>query len=302
MIQRPSSDLNHPWRISEVNVILNQIKDNVSAALFTSNSLTNFCLTFRNQSYWYLLVQNLRPIELRRDAGCVAQNAITRRMPLISRLRQFVSPQRIRDWVIAAEALWYDVWHDVRTRADPGEEELSITGDLSRGFWYRPVRPATGRALLDDLPIQSYSDYTFVDIGSGKGRMLLMAADYPFRRIEGIELRKDLHGAAIDNVRRYRNFKAKTARPPINCINDDATSYEFPSGNLVLYFFNPFNEEIMQRILDRLDASVLQNPRDVILIMLYPQFTASVEGMKTMRRLRESGHYRLYRSEIGMRP
>lgn len=221
-------------------------------------------------------------------------------MPLLAQLRQFVNPQKIRDWVIAIEALWYDIRHDVRTRADRGEEELSVTGDLSRGFWYRPVRPATARALLGDLPIGNYSNYSFVDIGSGKGRMLLIAADYPFKRIEGIELRKDLHDAAVNNVRRYRNFKAKITRPTIECINEDATSYEFPGGNLVLYFFNPFNEEIMQKILDRLDASLLQNPRDVILIMLYPQFTASVDAMKTMRRLRDSGHYRLYRSGVAV--
>ncbi len=219
-------------------------------------------------------------------------------MPLFPYLRRFTNALKIRGWIIAAEALWYDVRHNVRTRADKSEEELSLTGDLSRGFWYRPVRPATARALLDDLPIASYADYTFVDVGSGKGRMLLMAADYPFRRIAGIEFRKDLHDTAIDNVRHYRSFKGKTERPPIECINIDATSYEFPNGNLVLYFFNPFNEEVMGKILNRLDLSLMQNPRDVLLIMLYPQFTSSADGMKTMRRLKETGHYRLYRSSV----
>jgi SAM-dependent methyltransferase len=217
-------------------------------------------------------------------------------MPIFNYLRQFAGPRKIWGWVIAAEEWWYDVRRNVRTRADRAEEELSIAGDLSRGFWYRPVRPATGRSLLGDLPIQDYSDYTFVDVGSGKGRMLLMAADYPFRRIEGIELRKDLHDAAVGNIRQYKNFRAKSTRPPIGCINMDATNYEFPEGNLVLYFFNPFNEEVMQKILNRLDASLMQDPRDVILIMLYPQFTSSADGLATMQLLKDTGHCRFYRS------
>lgn len=219
-------------------------------------------------------------------------------MRLFTHLQQFTNSFKMRHWIIAAEAFWYDVRHNVQTRADKGEEERSLTGDLSRGFWYRPVRPATARALLGDLPIQNYSDYTFVDVGSGKGRMLLMAADYPFRRIEGIEFRKDLHDTAVENIRQYRRFKAKAACSPIECINMDATSYDFPDGNLVLYLFNPFNEEVMQKMLNRLEASLTRNPRDVILIMLYPQFASSADSMKTMRRLKETGRYRLYRSSV----
>ena len=211
-------------------------------------------------------------------------------------MKQLANIQRIRDWVITAEAWWYDVRHNVRTRADRGEEELSITGDLSRGFWYRPVRPATARALLNDLPIQDYSDYTFVDFGSGKGRMLLMAANYPFRRIEGVELRKDLHDAAVDNLRRYRKSTKKFPRRRIQCLNMDATSYDFPDENMVLYFFNPFGEEIMQKILNRLDLSLTQNPRDIILVMLYPQFASPADGLMNVKRLKETGHYRFYRS------
>ena len=211
-------------------------------------------------------------------------------------MKQLANIERIRNWAITAEALWYDIRHNVRTRADKAEEELSLTGDLSRGFWYRPVRPATARALLNDLPIQDYSDYTFIDFGSGKGRMLLMAADYSFRRIEGIELRKDLHDAAVDNLQRYRNSNKKCSQRRIECLNMDATGYQFPDGKMVVYFFNPFGEEIMQNILNRLDLSLTQNPRDVILVMLYPQFASPADGMVNVRRLKETGHYRFYRS------
>ena len=57
-----------------------------------------------------------------------------------------------------------------------------------------------------------FQEFTFIDIGSGKGRVLMMAADYPFRRILGIELLPDLHRAAQENLNRDEILL--TARQP----------------------------------------------------------------------------------------
>jgi hypothetical protein len=62
--------------------------------------------------------------------------------------------------------------------------------------------------MLRDLPIPDVSGYTFIDMGSGKGRMLLLAAEPPFRRIIGVEFASDLDALARSNVKTYRNPKA----------------------------------------------------------------------------------------------
>src|ERR1017187_10137955 len=73
---------------------------------------------------------------------------------------------------------------------------------------YQPTESALFHEMLEVLRQQSHSDFhdfVFIDLGSGKGRTLLMASDYPFRRIVGVELLPALHRAAQENLSRYRS-------------------------------------------------------------------------------------------------
>jgi len=105
--------------------------------------------------------------------------------------------------------------------------------------------------VVRSLPISNYSDYTFVDIGSGK---------------------------AVESVRRFRQPKIKCSQ--IECVLEDATRYHLPSGKLVVYVFNPFGADVMSQVLRRLDESAEQDPREIILVYVYPKFGSQ---MKTMR-------------------
>jgi hypothetical protein len=64
---------------------------------------------------------------------------------------------------------------------------------------YQPTEPAIFRKMMAILKID-FREFSFIDIGSGKGRVLLMASDYPFRRILGIELLPALHAVAEKNL------------------------------------------------------------------------------------------------------
>ena len=41
--------------------------------------------------------------------------------------------------------------------------------------------------------------FTFVDFGAGKGRVLMMACEYPFKQVIGVELSRKLHATASRN-------------------------------------------------------------------------------------------------------
>jgi tRNA G46 methylase TrmB len=69
---------------------------------------------------------------------------------------------------------------------------------------YQPTDPALFQEIMASLPIE-FEQFTFVDLGSGKGRTLLMASEYPFKRIVGVELIAELHRAAEENIRDYRS-------------------------------------------------------------------------------------------------
>lgn len=125
---------------------------------------------------------------------------------------------------------------------------------------YQPTEPALFQEMMASLPID-FDGFTFIDLGSGKGRTLLMASHYPFRRIVGVELIAELHRAAEENIRKYQNPAQRCCQ--IESIAADARKYEFPAEPLVLYLFNPLPERALGEVLERLHKSLARAPRPV---------------------------------------
>jgi SAM-dependent methyltransferase len=123
---------------------------------------------------------------------------------------------------------------------------------------YQPTDPAAFHEMMLLAGID-FPQYTFIDIGSGKGRVLLMAADYPFRRIIGVELLPALHQVAKRNIAKY-------IQQPRRCLNlqstlENATDFVFPEEPLVVYLFNPLGEVDLIRLTKNLNQSLKKNPR-----------------------------------------
>ena len=97
----------------------------------------------------------------------------------------------------------YDWDHRVNTTSGAvGWRERLLGGFHSA---YQPTEPGVFREMLEGLQQQTaidFRDFIFVDLGSGKGRTLLMVSDYPFRRIIGIELLPSLHQIALEKDRK----------------------------------------------------------------------------------------------------
>jgi SAM-dependent methyltransferase len=123
---------------------------------------------------------------------------------------------------------------------------------------YQATDPALFREMMASLPIE-FDKFTFVDLGSGKGRTLLMASEYPFRRIMGVELIAELHRAAEENIRVYHSATERCTQ--IESLLGDAREFEFPEEPLVLYLFNPLPERALSEVLQRLEKSLARVPR-----------------------------------------
>jgi SAM-dependent methyltransferase len=132
---------------------------------------------------------------------------------------------------------------------------------------YQPTEPALFREMMASLPIE-FDTFTFVDLGSGKGRTLLMASEYPFRKIVGVELIDELHRAAEENIRAYRSPTQRCQH--IESILADAREFEFPEDPLVLYLFNPLPHPAFSEVLLRLRKSVERVPRKVWIVYHNP--------------------------------
>jgi SAM-dependent methyltransferase len=136
---------------------------------------------------------------------------------------------------------------------------------------YQPTDPALFRQMMAELPI-AFPEFTFIDIGSGKGRTLLMASEYPFKKIVGVELIAELHRVAEENVARYREETkaAEPARSPIETLRLDARDFAFPETPLVLYLFNPLPEPGLRQVIRNLEGSLVTLPRPVWIVYHNP--------------------------------
>jgi SAM-dependent methyltransferase len=141
--------------------------------------------------------------------------------------------------------------------------DLTIEGDNARhGVCHIACDPEEFAAAIADLK-SDLAEYTFVDFGSGKGRALMMATDYPFRRIIGVEFAAELHATAMANL-------AIRPDPRIELINADATRYELPPTPLVLFLFNPFDASVVAEVARRALASWNENPRSMYVVYVNP--------------------------------
>lgn len=155
----------------------------------------------------------------------------------------------------------------MRTRGDVDLRNLSIKGpNLPFGAAYQPTHPKLIREVLSGLPID-YPRYTLVDFGSGKGRVLLVAAAFPFQRIVGVEFSRELHDVAQENIRRLR---PRPRCPRIESVHVDALAFSLPLEPLVIFMFNPFGPNVLAPLMDGISSSLRAHPRDAWLIYVSP--------------------------------
>ncbi|MCE5280274.1 MAG: class I SAM-dependent methyltransferase [Planctomycetaceae bacterium] len=109
---------------------------------------------------------------------------------------------------------------------------------------YAPTDTLAFQAILARLEID-HSRYVFIDVGSGKGRTLLLASDYPFKRIIGVEFAREMHLVAVRNIAIYHSPTQKCTRLESVCA--DAVAFDLPDCPLVCFLNNPFDDVIMDK-------------------------------------------------------
>lgn len=155
---------------------------------------------------------------------------------------------------------------------------------------YQPTDPALFHEMLASLNLE-FRDFIFIDIGSGKGRTLLMASDYPFRRILGVELLPELHRVAQENLRIYKSDSQQCFEMESVCC--DAREFTFPLKPTVLYLFNPLPEAGLMQLLANLHQSLREHPRPVFVIYHNPALAHLLTG-SVFRKLGATHQYAVY--------
>jgi SAM-dependent methyltransferase len=143
------------------------------------------------------------------------------------------------------------------------------------------------RRLRPAAPLQ---ETTFLDLGAGMGRAMLLAAEMPFHAVLGVELNPALVRIARRNLAYWR--KAGRARAPMRLFCGDAAEFEFPSGVCLAFLFNPFGAAVMRRLVRNIRRNFEGRPGELDLLYV----TNEQEGVLEMART--AGFVRLYLGQV----
>ena len=185
----------------------------------------------------------------------------------------------------------YDFDHGVDTTWATVSMRTRIRELLSGGR-YQPSEPSLFHQILRALPVAP-DGFTFIDLGSGKGRTLLMASDYPFQRIIGVEFLGELNAVACENIARYHGDRQKSFA--LESRAGDARDFAFPEDPTVLYLFNPFPENVLLTVLTNLHDSWTCLPRPLYVLyhnLVHESVFASQEWLQPVYRAPEYAIYR----------
>jgi D-alanine-D-alanine ligase len=133
---------------------------------------------------------------------------------------------------------------------------------------YYGVAPSIFRDICErwrtSPPAFPVENYSFIDLGAGMGRGLLLAAEMPFREVIGVELNPELARIAEKNVAAWQALGR--ARSPMRILTGDATEFQFPGNPCVLFLFNPFGGTVMQRLIKKIESAFHGRPGEIDLL------------------------------------
>ena len=107
----------------------------------------------------------------------------------------------------------------------------------------------------------------FVDFGSGKGRVLWQACQFPFARVVGVEISPQLNAVARSNI---EGNLGRLRCPNVEIVTADAAEFGVPDDMTFAYMHNPFKGETFRRVMEGIVASLDRNPRRLTLIYANP--------------------------------
>jgi SAM-dependent methyltransferase len=159
----------------------------------------------------------------------------------------------------------------------PGDLGIADPEARQSAILYLPSPTRVTHWMLDHVGID-HRDFSFIDLGCGKGRVLLVASNYPFQQIIGVEISSELAKIARANAERYQPTSRRVAA--IEVRNIDATKADYPDSNLLVHLYHPFQTPITEVVLGKLEAAYEARPRRIVVAyLLYSSATTAVKDV-----------------------
>ncbi len=174
--------------------------------------------------------------------------------------------------------------HPTLASAGPAATPRLLPSTLWNTAYYG-VAPSLFASALALIPLHSpnWRTFTFVDLGCGKGRALLLASRHPFQQILGVELDPALAAIAQTNLRAFHAPWQQCHS--LTVLHADATTVDLPLTPLLLYLYHPFLAPALTRVLRRLERSLRRHPRELWLVYINPEAAHVLRSFPFLRPL-----------------
>jgi SAM-dependent methyltransferase len=186
---------------------------------------------------------------------------------------------------------WYDWRFGVKTfglvlfqgLADPDVNDYTPS-PISRSAFFRILRQIN----------VDYSQFLFVDLGCGKGKLLLLASELPFKGVIGIDVVPQMVQAAEENLKTYSRPRRCQA---IQVISGNVRDFPLPEDPAIYYLYDPFQSGVVARVLDRLQRSLASAPRPIFIIYMLPEHRRLMDRCGFLTLVKQGWGYCVYRSK-----
>ena len=166
----------------------------------------------------------------------------------------------------------------------------AVGASLEFATHYEPTPVAQAEALLAASPLPP-ERATFVDLGAGMGRVVLLAARRPFRAVIGVDISPALVEIARENLATVHDPQ-RVARD-VKIVGADAAAYAFPRGDLVVFMYNPFRAPVLADVLANVRTTAEE--RDVVLLYHTPVERGTIDATEAFELIADLGFGLVYR-------
>lgn len=179
----------------------------------------------------------------------------------------------------ASKAHPFDVQHGVDTDGIiKGRDLAAGHAHDEHNTAYYGVQPSLFHELMERWqrtpPPYAVEEYTFVDFGAGKGRAMMLASEFPFREVVGVELNSELAATARKNIDLWE--ASGLAQSPLRVVCGEASEFALPQTPCVAYLFNPFARPVLRSLLRRVEQAFTGRRGDFDLLYVNDEFESSL--------------------------
>lgn len=182
----------------------------------------------------------------------------------------------------------FDLEHGTETGGlTPGPELKTGHAHDRHNTAYYGVAPSILKRLIaqwkQTKPPHPLKKYSFIDFGAGKGRAMLIASEFNFKEVVGVELHPTLAKKCRRNIRIWKEKNKKIA--PMRLVEADATEFIFPPGPCVVYLFNPFGAPVLHRVLKQIEKQFKDRPGDLDILYVNHEREAVIKKNPAFKKL-----------------